>query len=150
MHFRASRLTVITLLLTLSAMRVRAQATAAATPALDPSIETVITRGQWSANGASGSYRIVVLVSGWEEVSHRVIVQWLEEDQAARTTVVRAAVDLGSILPEAYSLTDPIVRKQGTAWVLSIRSSDRPLARPNGTAVLVLGPPGRVRRLRPR
>lgn len=119
-------------------------------PSIDPTIESVITRGQWTAGEATGAFRIIVLAEGWESIRRRVIVQWLEEDQDEQANVIRAALDLGTILPTAYSISDPIVTRQGTVWQLTVRTSDRPLAQLTGRAVFVLGAPGTVRRLRVR
>lgn len=119
-------------------------------PSIDPTIETIITRGRWTAGEASGSFRVIVLAEGWESIRRRVVVQWLEEDQDEQATVVRAALDLGTILTSAYSVSDPVVTRQGTAWQLAVRTSTQPLAQPTGRAVFVLGAPGTVRRLRAR
>jgi hypothetical protein len=120
----------------------------ATVPLVDPSVEAVVTRGQWSAVGASGSFRVIVVAEGWESIRRRVIVQWLEEDQDEQRTVVRAALDLGTVLTDAYSVSDPVLARQGTRWQLTVRTSDRPLAQATGRAVVVLGAPGSVRRLR--
>ena len=119
-------------------------------PPLAPSIETVLTHGHWTAAGASGAYRVIVLTEGWESVRRRVIVQWLEEDQDAQETVVRATVDLGTILTDAYSVSAPVITKRGTAWQLTVRTSDRPLAQATTPVVFTLGPPGIIRRARVR
>ena len=119
-------------------------------PVIDPSIETVITRGYWTAGEASGSFRVLEIAEGWESIRRRVIVQWLEQDQEAQATVVRAAVDLSTILTSAYSISEPVITKQGTAWHLTVRTSDQPLTQPTNRAVFALGTPGTVRRVRAR
>lgn len=119
-------------------------------PTLDTRIETVVTRGHWTSGEASGAYRVIVLTEGWESIRRRVIVQWLEEDQDAQETVVRAVVDLGTILTDAYSVSAPVITKEGAAWRLTVRTSQRPYAQMTRPVVFTLGAPGTVRRIRGR
>jgi hypothetical protein len=52
-----------------------------ATETVPLSVETVETFGFWSEGKAEGSYRLVLLQKGYEHLSHRLIIQWIEISQ---------------------------------------------------------------------
>jgi hypothetical protein len=76
------------------------------TPALDPQVEFVVTGGSWQRGEQSGEYRIVVRNSGYEHVSSRVNVEWLEANPDSGT-FVRASRTLEAITDGVYSIGLP-------------------------------------------
>jgi hypothetical protein len=116
------------------------------TDSLDTSIETVISGGHWEANGTSGTYRIVVVSEGWEEVRQRVVVQWLVEDQAQRDILIVKSADLASVAESFWSLDEPKLWQRRGAWFLTVRTTAMPMSQPTGTLTVALGGPGRLSR----
>ena len=49
-------------------------------------VESVVSGGYWERGNESGRYRVLVLNSGFEHVTSRVLVEWLREPQAREAT----------------------------------------------------------------
>ena len=47
--------------------------------AVPPSVSSVSSGGYWEYGGSSGTYRVVVVNSGYEHVTSRVFVEWLRD-----------------------------------------------------------------------
>lgn len=77
---------------------------------LDPQVAFVVTGGSWQRGKESGGYRIVVRSAGFEHVSSRVTVEWLEANPDAGT-FVRASVELETIPTGLYSIALPNVEQ---------------------------------------
>lgn len=59
-----------------------------------PEVETVISGGYWEKGADSGRYRVVLLNSGFEQVTSRVLIEWLRDPrQANSVTEVVASVE---------------------------------------------------------
>jgi hypothetical protein len=116
--------------------------------ALDPTITQVVTGGFWQVDSSRGQYRVVVLTEGWEEVRHRVFVQWLAEDTAARELDVQSSMDLAPLASEWWSLADPSLSLEAGSWILLVHAAAMPLEQHTAELRFRLGPPGRVAPLR--
>lgn len=100
-----------------------AQAADSAAPALDPNVDAVVQAGRWServgAEGAQGTYRVVVASQGYEHVSTRVLAQWKAdggEDGQAR--IVHEAE---LVAPGLYSLGPPKLAASATGVRVELR-----------------------------
>jgi ribosomal protein L11 methylase PrmA len=49
-----------------------------------PDVVSVVSGGYWESGGNSGTYRVVVVNSGFEHVTSRVFVEWVSEPRSAR------------------------------------------------------------------
>ena len=74
--------------------------------ALDPRIAFVVTGGSWKRGEQSGDYRIVVRNGGYEHISSRVSIEWLEADPDSGV-FVRASRELDTIPEGVYSIGLP-------------------------------------------
>ena len=120
-------------------------------PTVDPSVTTVISGGQWIASDStSGAFRVIVRSEGWEEVRHRVFVEWLEDDAAQRTMRVRATRELGPLAERAWSLEAPQLTHRAGRWYVTVRAAMRPLAQTTRRFAFVIGAPGEIQRTQSR
>ena len=53
--------------------------------ALNADVVSVVSRGEWQAAGRSGFYRLVVVSGGYEHVTSRLYVQWVEMPRDSST-----------------------------------------------------------------
>jgi len=105
------------------------------------------TGGRWQTEKAAGYYRAVGFSNGWEEIRHRVFLEWIREPDTKSLDSVVARVDLTG-LAAAYGLAEPKLIKRGKLWALSVKASATQLTAYKQTIVFELGPPGKVRRIR--
>ncbi len=115
---------------------------------VNTSIEAVVSGGSWEADGLYGRYRIVVVSEGWEEVRHRIVVQWLVEDQARHDVLIQSSVDLDSIAGSFWSLNDPRLWKRRGVWLLTVKTTAMPMAQPTDSLTFELTRPGKLIKLR--
>lgn len=78
----------------------------AAVVGLGAQIETVASGGYWEANGKEGSYRVIILLEGWEHLSNRVFLQWLEVDQEKREFVSQRIVPIPEVNEGRWRVTE--------------------------------------------
>ena len=121
-----------------------ARAQTASVPAIDPSISQLVSGGYWESGARRGSYRVVELASGWEHIRRRVVVQWLLEPSSPEASSrVVATVPLEKFAEEVYSVSEPALVFTG-GWYLTVRTSSRPDAQPDGTLKFKLGAPNKL------
>ena len=69
---------------------------AAAQSGVPASVHSVVSGGYWQARGQAGSYRVVLVNSGFEHVSTRVFIEWVREPGA----VGRAPAVVSTVEPQ--------------------------------------------------
>jgi hypothetical protein len=114
---------------------------------VDPSVNRVVSGGQWKTRAAGGSYRVIEVSQGWETVRYRVFVQWLEEgeDPEGPGDRLKAWRELGALVPHQFSLVDPQLFSEGGRWRVTVKAASGPMEQPSQTLTFVLGRPGEVR-----
>jgi hypothetical protein len=121
----------------------RAQNSSAPTvPRIDPSIRAVVSGGYWKTDKATGTFRIVETVEGYEELRYRVYVQWLEN--VGGETRVRLSREIGPLVPEQFSLKDPQLALQDGKWQVIVRAANAPMKQADHSLSFTLGPPGEI------
>jgi hypothetical protein len=113
------------------------------TPRLDPSIVTVVSGGRWTLRQVGGSYRVIGVKEGWEHIRYRLFVQWLEESDGGER--VRISREVGPLVPDRYSLTDPTLKFAEGRWRLGVRAASAPMEQPSDSLTFILGTPGEIR-----
>ena len=112
-------------------------------------ITSVQTAGRWVGQGASGTYRVIVVQDGWEHVWSRVYVEWLPDPkgpEAERSKPVAVeelripGVSQGTSVLEAKASA---VGTAGLSVTVTVRSNSEPKAKP-GRFVFRLREPGKV------
>lgn len=59
-----------------------------------PNVESVASGGYWERNGTAGRYRVVVVNSGFEAVTSRLFLQWVQDPrQPGESPKVVASVE---------------------------------------------------------
>lgn len=93
-------------LLPLLLLAASASAVAQESPAVDPSVVSVVSGGYWETPGNRGSYRVIVFRGGFEHVSTWVVAEWLREPQSsAEQETVKTSRQL--VGPGFFSLDTP-------------------------------------------
>lgn len=114
-----------------------------ATTLVPESVSTVLTGGFWSAEGRSGTYRVVIVREGREPVASRVFVEWLAEtpEGLAVTTRTEPKLPFGNGKANLRAAMRPV----GPGRV-QIRLAGRLAADPQQQvqALVVAGPPGKT------
>lgn len=64
---------------------------------LDITIETIASGGFWQKGDVDGSYRVVILLEGWEHLSNKVFLQWVRQDRDNQTLVVDKTLHLAEL-----------------------------------------------------
>ena len=127
-----------------SAAPLRAQSeTETSVPAIDASLTTVLVRGYWEDGAAKGSYRVVEISEGSEEIRRRVIVQWLSETSESEASVV-ASREIGPLAGNVWSTSDPELVLVKGHWYLTVRTTSQVMGQPDGTLRVALGAPGKL------
>jgi hypothetical protein len=138
--------------LALAAAPLHGQSTAsshnAGMPSLDVGVASVHSGGRWESPGRSGYFRVVEIEEGWEEVRHRVFVQWIEESPEHRTRSIRAVQEIGTRLG-AWSVSGPQLVRRGAVWYAAVRVADAPIAQPSRTVMVRIGRPGELQLMPP-
>jgi hypothetical protein len=119
---------------------------------VDPSVNRVVSGGQWKTRTTGGSYRVVEVTQGWETVRYRVFVQWLEEgeDPEGPGDRLKAWRELGALVPHQFSLVDPELSWRDGRWQVTVKAATAPMEQPSQRLTFVLGAPGEVRGIVPR
>jgi hypothetical protein len=119
---------------------------------IDASVNRVVSGGQWKTRTSGGSYRLVEVAQGWENVRYRVFVQWLEEgeDPDGPGDRLKAWRELGALVPGQFSLVDPALSWQDGRWQVTVKGASTPMEQPSQTLTFILGAPGEVRAVRRR
>jgi hypothetical protein len=116
-------------------------------PAIDPQISQLTSGGYWESGGKAGSYRAVELMSGYEHIRRRVVLQWLLQPSDDDDARVVASVDLATYADNVYSVSDPKLDFSG-GWTLAVRTTSRPDAQPDGALRFKLGAPKKLQVLK--
>ena len=122
----------------------------ASVAALNADIVSIVSGGEWQGDGRNGFYRLVVVSGGYEHVTSRLYVQWVQESQDSSTPsrVVHTKNVFGDSL---YSLGVQTISLVQRSWQATVDGSDGHGQPPRpGQWVLALGPPGetQVREIR--
>ncbi len=118
--------------------------------ALNPDLVAVVRGGEWTYAGRSGTYRLVVVSSGYEHVTSRLYVQWVE-DPAGRDTPPRIVATKNVLGASLFSLGVPVISRSQGRWQATVDGANSHSPSPGrGRWVVTLGPPGdaRVREIR--
>jgi hypothetical protein len=135
----AERLGAATVLLVVGAGTLRAQDSVVVSTA----IEHVVTAGYWKVDDRDGVYRAIVVNSGWEHVTSRLIVQWLESEPDSQDVVVRTSLPVPTIPTNQWSLGVPHMIHRADTWYLRISGTNAyTLAQRHW--VIRLGSPGQM------
>ncbi len=88
---------------------------------LNPSIAFITSGGYWEDNDLSGIYRIVVVNQGWEHVSSKVYIQWLQEDTKGSKITIKESLLITNVSGGNWSIGQPHleISKSGTKCILS-------------------------------
>lgn len=65
--------------------------------ALPTEIETVVSGGFWSRDGHDGSFRLVILLLGWDTLYNRAFLQWTRIDPDKQENVIERTVPIKEI-----------------------------------------------------
>lgn len=117
------------------------QAQDAPVPVIPTAIESVVTLGDWDADGRRGGYRVITESTGWEHVRSRVHVQWISEDPGRRESVVLKAITIQE-LNWACSLGAPTVLANKPNRLILKFTGTEPHTMEPCTFVIELGSPG--------
>lgn len=113
-------------------------------PAVDASIQFVITGGYWSTDRGNGTYRVIVQQVGWEHVASRVVVQWLTTDEGARGhRVLESKVVVDPAVDGPWSFTSPELIRRNAGIDLALEGTHTQ-ALSDGEFVFQLSGPGKV------
>jgi hypothetical protein len=116
-------------------------------PRVALSVEHVVTGGTWKVASAAGRYRAIGVSRGWEEIRHRVILEWIQVPDTAAADSLYTRLELNDALG-LYGLADPKLVRRGKNWFLELKAATRPLKPYTETVLIELGPPGKIRRVR--
>ncbi|QIF03410.1 hypothetical protein [Roseimicrobium sp. ORNL1] len=64
---------------------------------LPTNVETVVTGGHWERGDQDGTYRVIMLLEGWEHLANRVLLQWIRYDQDKQEMLVEKTVAIEEI-----------------------------------------------------
>ena len=150
-------LTYVTNVLPLTAREVRSRPRAAA-PArvedsfeerekitLDERIRRVTSGGSWRSESLAGGFRIIEAMEGWEEVRHRVIVEWVSVPEDREDSVISRYVDLATVAGRWFSLYEPEVTSRDGKTYLTVQAMNAPMGPEKGTLTFELGAPGEIK-----
>ena len=70
---------------------------AAKAEALPPQIETVASGGYWSRSGQDGSFRLVIVSVGWDQLASRAFLQWIRLDHDKQAEVIERTIPIKEI-----------------------------------------------------
>jgi hypothetical protein len=65
--------------------------------ALPTEIETVVSGGYWTRHNQDGSFRLIIHLVGWEELSSRAFLQWIRTDHDKQELIVERTVPIKEI-----------------------------------------------------
>ena len=132
--------TVTALMLLLAAANVGAES------GVPAAVHSVTSGGYWEAEGRQGTYRVVVLNSGYEHVTSRVLVEWLQEptrnEVAKVVSSVEPSLSFGNGVASLSVSLSPLATGQVQIAVSGAVSTDPTR---NVTAVLLAFQPRAVR-----
>lgn len=94
-----SRIFISLIALGLSATPLRSQEAdpVAEAQKLPGNIETVVTGGHWERGDQNGTFRVIMLLEGWEHLANRVLLQWIRYDEDKPEMVVENTVRIEEI-----------------------------------------------------
>ena len=112
-------------------------------PDVPLSVEDVASGGRWQSGTSQGSYRVIGFAEGFEEVRHRVVVQWLQDATRDRSDSLVNTVDLNE-RGNVYGLASPAIVQQGSSWIVKVRSARMPMTQYDDSLTFTVGTPGIV------
>lgn len=109
-------------------------------PRLDPEIAFVSTGGQWAAGDRVGHIRVVVVNGGYEHVTSRVFVHWLDVDREKGARVVESR-PVGEINdPGTWSVGQPVISHRGEVTIVRLSATNPYDGRETEFVLSVKGP----------
>jgi hypothetical protein len=117
--------------------------TALSAQSVPESVSTVLTGGVWSADGRTGTYRVVIVREGRNPTTSRAYVEWLAETPDGLTVATRAEPKLP--FGNGVATLQAAMRVAAPGRV-QIRLAGRLAADPTQQvqALVVAGPPGKM------
>jgi hypothetical protein len=97
---------------------------AAQAAALPPGIETVASGGYWSRDNQDGSFRLVIHLVGWEELSSRAFLQWIRRDPDKQEEIVERTVPIKEI-EGRWRVVSQKFELRGKRWVIGVSAKCR-------------------------
>jgi hypothetical protein len=92
--------------------------------ALPPRIDTVASGGYWSRDHQDGSFRLVIVTVGWEELASRAFLQWIRVDHDKQTEVVERTIPIKEIAGRLRVVSQRFVLR-GKQWEIVISAERR-------------------------
>jgi hypothetical protein len=114
-------------------------------PALDSRIYEVATGGYWKTGSRAGTFRVVVIAEGFEEIRYRAFLQWLSEPTQTETARLVTTKSISDLADRCFSVLSPTIALEGGKWRLTMKGANVPLKQPNQVLRFELGEPGIVR-----
>jgi hypothetical protein len=110
------------------------------------SVHSVTSGGYWEAKGRAGIYRVVVINQGYEHVTSRVLVQWLQEpsspnEETKVVSSVEPELPFGNDIASLSASLEPLAPGQVQVVISGVVSVDPSL---KVNAVLLASKPGLV------
>ncbi|PYI90702.1 MAG: hypothetical protein DME97_16090 [Verrucomicrobia bacterium] len=97
---------------------------AAKAEALPPQIETVASGGYWTRDKQEGSFRLVIQLVGWEELSSRAFLQWIRMDHDRQESIIERTVPIKEIDGRWRVVSQKFVLR-GKRWDIVIAAERR-------------------------
>ncbi len=116
-----------------------------AQPAVPVEVAAVVSGGTWERGAESGSFRVVIVNSGWEHVWSRLYIEWVLLPESRDQKVIAQLEPTLPFAQREHVLSAKILpRKSGRTEVLVNASSNMEIGSKPKQVVLRLGVPGRV------
>ncbi len=114
------------------------------TVTVDPDVMLAISGGRWASGAQRGSFRLLLLRASWDHVvPSRFVVEWLEQQPAAKRVIVHAAREADAI-PPGWALGVPQLEQRNGLWY-AIVSGTTDAGRIRRTWRFALDAPGKLR-----
>ncbi|MFN2567684.1 MAG: hypothetical protein ABR499_22040 [Gemmatimonadaceae bacterium] len=83
---------------------------------LDPAVRLALSGGRWQSGVQRGTFRLLLLRDGWDQVRNRLVIQWLEEQPAAKRVVVHSSRDVEAVADGAWAIGVPRLELRSGQW----------------------------------
>jgi hypothetical protein len=106
---------------------------------IKPAIQPALSEGK-----AEGSYRLVLIQEGYEHLSHRLIIEWIEISQeSGRALVEQIEPDLGKVTgPAGYAIAVTKIDSSESGGATVHLDRVHPITLARRSVALKLGGPG--------
>ena len=91
---------------------------------LPSQVETVVSGGYWERDGKEGSYRVIILLEGWEHLSNRVFLQWLAVDHEKHDFVSQRIVPIAEINEARWRISEARFELVSDQWRILLPARD--------------------------